>query len=162
VISAEELDGYIRFAGSSELCSRANTSPTITESFSSLGFGDDAASSATYTHDLHAVSKAEAQSYYAGLPSEPTLLYHMGKEQWSPPRGPEAQHRLKELCEVWNHDLGWKVVKVEVDEAPEKKTTKVKKRARLRNRSSVLSPFGLASSLTLPPLRLPITRLGTS
>jgi hypothetical protein len=37
-----------------------------------------------------------------------------------PPRGPETQRLLKELCEVfthpiakvWNHDLGWKVVKV--------------------------------------------------
>ena len=72
------------------------------------------------THDPHAASQAEAQAYYAGLPSEPTLLYRTGKEQWSPPRGPEAQRRLKELCEVfthpiakvWNHDLGWKVVKV--------------------------------------------------
>ena len=44
----------------------------------------------------------------------------MGKEQWFPPRGPEAQRRLKELREVfthpiakvWNHDLGWKVVGV--------------------------------------------------
>jgi hypothetical protein len=97
----------------------AAISPTITVSTSS--FGGDATSSATsYTPDLHAVSKAEAQSYYAGLHSEPTLLYRTGKEQWSPPRGPEAQRRLKELCEVfthpiaevWNHDLGWKVVKI--------------------------------------------------
>ncbi|KAF8799280.1 hypothetical protein BYT27DRAFT_7221909 [Phlegmacium glaucopus] len=100
----------------------------------------------SYTPDPHVVSKAEAQFYYAGLHSKPTLLYRTGKEQWSPPRGPEAQHRLKELCEVfthpivkvWNDDLGWKVVevmdahtirfttidvvrfkKVEVDEAPE-------------------------------------------
>jgi hypothetical protein len=88
---------------------------------SSPGFGGDAASGATsYIPDPHAVSKAEAQSYYAGLPSEPVLLYRTGKEQWSPPRGPEAQRRLKELCEVfthpianlWNDDLGWKVVAV--------------------------------------------------
>ncbi|EIW75088.1 hypothetical protein CONPUDRAFT_66084, partial [Coniophora puteana RWD-64-598 SS2] len=60
-------------------------------------------------------------------------LYRTGKEQWPPPRGPEAQRRLKELCEVfnhpiakvWNHDLGWncrnvvRFKKVEVDEAPE-------------------------------------------
>jgi hypothetical protein len=126
VLSAEELDGYIRFARSykdiqGSVDEDDATSQTITEStFSSLGFGGDAASSATsYTPDPHAVSKAEAQSYYAGLPSEPTLLYRTGKEQWSPPRGPEAQRRLKELCEVfthpiakvWNHDMGWKVVK---------------------------------------------------
>ncbi|THH10642.1 hypothetical protein EW146_g8312 [Bondarzewia mesenterica] len=85
-------------------------------------------------------------SYYAGLPSEPTLVYRTGKEQWSLPRGLEAQRRLKELREVfnhpitkvWHHDLAWKVVSimddhkirfttidivrfknVEVDEAPE-------------------------------------------
>jgi hypothetical protein len=70
--------------------------------------------------DPHAVSKAEALSYYAGLPSGPVLLYRTGKEQWSLPRGPEAYRRLKELCEVfthpianvWNDDLGWKVVEV--------------------------------------------------
>ena len=92
--------------------SRTTTSPTL----SSLGFGGDTASSATsYTPDPHAVSKAEVQSYYAGLPSEPVLLHCTGKEQWSPPKGPEAQRRLKELCEVfthlianiWNNDLGF-------------------------------------------------------
>jgi hypothetical protein len=127
LLSAEELDGYVRFAISYvEAQSSANdddaTFPTITQStFSSLSFGGDAASSATpYTHDPHAVSKAEAQFYYAGLPSGPTLLYRTGNQQWSPPRGPEAYRRLKELYEVfthpiakvWNHDFGWNVVKV--------------------------------------------------
>ena len=58
-------------------------------------------------------------SYYAGLHSEPTLLYCTGKE-WSPPSGPEAHCHLKELYQVfnhpitkvWNHDLGWWVVQV--------------------------------------------------
>jgi hypothetical protein len=91
VLSAEEFDGYIRFVRSykeaqSSVDEDDATSPTI----SSLSFGGDPASSATYTHDPHAVSKAEAQSYYAGLPAEPTLLYRTGKEQWSLPRGPEA------------------------------------------------------------------------
>ena len=132
MLSAEVLEDCIRFARSYEetrgsVHKDATISPTIAASdfssstFSSLGFGGDAASGATsYTPDPHAVSKAEALSYYAGLHSEPTLLYRTGKEQWSPPRGPEAQRRLKELCEVfthpiakvWNHDLGWKVVKV--------------------------------------------------
>ena len=40
-------------------------------------------SATSYTPDLHAVSIAEAQSYYAGLHSEPTLLYRTGKEQWT-------------------------------------------------------------------------------
>ncbi|KAF9010842.1 hypothetical protein BDQ17DRAFT_1387976 [Cyathus striatus] len=69
------------------------------------------------TPDPHAVSNEEAQSYYVGLPSEPTLLYRTGKA-WSPPRGPEAQRRQKELCEVfkhpianlWNNGLCWDVV----------------------------------------------------
>ena len=83
-------------------------------------YGANMSSATSHTPDPHAVSEAEAQSYYAGLHSEPTLLYRTGKEQWSPPRGPEAQRRLKELCEVfthpianvWNHELGWKVVEV--------------------------------------------------
>ncbi len=77
--------------------------------FSSLGFGGDAASSP----DPHAVSKAEAQSYYAGLRSEHVTLMH-GQGAVVP-----AQRCLKELrkafthpiAKVWNHDLGWKVVK---------------------------------------------------
>jgi hypothetical protein len=87
-------------------------SPT-TSAFSSLGFGKDAASGATsYSPDPHAVSEAEALSYYAGLPSEPTLLYRTGKQQWSPPRGPEAQRRLKELCAVFDHPIAkfWNVL----------------------------------------------------
>ena len=80
----------------------------------------DAASSATSYTDPHAVSEDEAEFYYAGLHSRPHLLYRTGKEPWSPPRGPEAYCRLKELCEVfnhpivdvWNRNLGWKVVKV--------------------------------------------------
>jgi hypothetical protein len=62
----------------------------------------------------------EALSYYAGLPSQPVLIYRTGKEQWSAPRGPEAYRRLKELlpvfahpiARVWNEDLGWKVVSI--------------------------------------------------
>ena len=117
--------GYIHFTRSYKEAQRSvdedDTTPqTITKSTFSLGFGSNSTSSATsYSHDRHAVDKVEAQSYYAGLLLEPTLLYHMGKEQWSPPRGPEAQHHLKELCKVfthpiakaWNHNLGWKVVK---------------------------------------------------
>lgn len=125
MLSAEVIEEYIRFAQHyEEVRSSANNdaaiSPTITAStFSSLGFGGEAASSATsYSSDPYAVSKEEAQSYYAGLPSEPTLVYRTGKEQWSPPSGPEGQRRLKELREVfdhpitkvWHHDLAWKVV----------------------------------------------------
>jgi hypothetical protein len=126
VLSAEAVEDYIRFARSYEEAQSSNDtdctiSPTTTTStVSSLGLVSDTASSATsYTPDAHAVSEAEAQYYYAGLHSAPTLLYRTGKE-WSPPSGSEAQCHLKELREVfnhqitkvWNHDLGWKVVKV--------------------------------------------------
>jgi hypothetical protein len=126
VSSAKALGDHIHFARSyeeaqSSVDKDATNSPTTTVSASSMGIGGDAASSATsYIPDPHAVSKAEALSYYAGLSSRPTLLYRTGKEQWSPPSGPEAQCCLKELREVfahpitrvWNHDLGWKVVEV--------------------------------------------------
>ncbi|KAK0213851.1 hypothetical protein IW262DRAFT_1411917 [Armillaria fumosa] len=112
MVSAEFVEDCIRFAKSyEEAQSSVDEDSTIS--------GDAASSATSYTPDAHAVSKAEAQSYYTGLHSEPTLLYRTGKE-WSPPRGPEAQRRLKELREVfnhpitkvWNHDLGWRVVKV--------------------------------------------------
>ncbi|KAG8906563.1 hypothetical protein FRB99_006677 [Tulasnella sp. 403] len=130
LISVELLEQCIHFARnyyeqaqSSQAAITTAISPTSTESsdFSSLGFHGDVISSATsYAPDPHAVSKAEAQSYYAGLLSEPTLIYRTGKDQWTPPTGPEAQRRLKELrpvfahpiCKVWNDDLGWKVVAI--------------------------------------------------
>ena len=111
-LSAKVIDEYICFAQSyheaqSDAYNNAAISPTITVStFSPLGFGGDAVSSTTsYPPDPHAVSKAEAQSYYAGFPSKPTLIYRTGKEQWSPPSGPEAQCRLKELREVFDHPI---------------------------------------------------------
>ena len=126
VLSAEAIEKYIRFSQSYQEAQSSDDndaaiSPTVAAPTFSLGFGGDAASSATsYSPDPHAVSKAETQSYYAGLPSEPTLVYRTGKEQWSPPSGPEAQRRLKELREVFNHPitkvwhngLAWKVVSV--------------------------------------------------
>jgi hypothetical protein len=68
--------------------------------------------------DPHAVPIAEAQAFYAGLPSEPRLIYRSDKEEWSPPSGPEAYRRKKQLrpvfnhpiVDVWNNDLAWKVV----------------------------------------------------
>jgi len=128
VLSAKVLEDYIHFARSYEEAQSSvdkdtTISPTTTVSTSSLGVGGDAAPSATATSctaDPHAVSKAEALSYYGGLSSKTTLLYRTGKEQWSPPSGLEAQCCLKELREVfthpitkvWNDDLGWKVVEV--------------------------------------------------
>jgi hypothetical protein len=88
---------------------------------SDVSFGSEVVSSATsYTPDPYAVSKAEADSYYAGLPTEPTLIYRTGEDKWTPPIGPKAQQRRKELRpvfghginKVWNDDLGWKVVDV--------------------------------------------------
>ena len=126
MLSAEVAEDCGRFARGCEAQSSvdkdATISSTVTAStLSSLGFGGDAALSAIpYAPDPYAVSEEEAQAYYAGLPSQPTLLYRTGKEQWSPPRGPEAYTRLKELREVfthpiskvWNRDLGWKIVEV--------------------------------------------------
>lgn len=120
------MKDYIHFARNYEAQSSVDEDPTISPittvstTFSSLGLGSNAASSATsYLPNAHAVSKVEAQSYYAGLHSEPMLLYCMGKE-WFPPSRPEAQPHFKELHEVfnhlimkvWNHNLGWMVVKV--------------------------------------------------
>jgi len=124
MLSAEDIEVFIRFARSYEEMRNSvnrDAAATTSSTFSSLDIGGDTVSSVTsYTRDPHAVSKAEALSYYAGIHSEPTLLYRTGKEQWSPPRGPEAQRRLKELrgvfthpiTKVWNHDLGWRVVEV--------------------------------------------------
>lgn len=97
-------------------------SPTTTaiSAFSSPGLGGNDKSSATFfTPDPHAVPQAEAQAYYSGLASEPRLVYRTGTP-WSPPRGPEAQRRRKELREVYNHPivalwnggLAWKVVEI--------------------------------------------------
>lgn len=69
--------------------------------------------------DPHAVSYVEAISYYSGLPSQPRLVYRTGAP-WSPPCGPEAYRRTKELREVydhplvalWNDGLAWKVVEI--------------------------------------------------
>lgn len=98
MLSADVIEDSIRFAMNYEEAQSsvdkdvAAFLPTITASaVSSPGFGGDSASGATsYTPDPHAVSTAEAQSYYAGLCSEPVLLYRTGQEQWSPPKGPEA------------------------------------------------------------------------
>ncbi|KAI9431125.1 hypothetical protein H4582DRAFT_2121694 [Lactarius indigo] len=89
-------------------------------------------SATSFTPDPHTVSHTEAQAYYSGLASEPKLVYRTGAP-WSPPHGPEAQRRRKELREVYNHPLvalwndglAWKVVDVmdahgmvDFDEAP--------------------------------------------
>ncbi|KZP25739.1 hypothetical protein FIBSPDRAFT_929153 [Athelia psychrophila] len=124
VLSAEVIEEYINLAkgyhqAQSAAYNAAFVPPTTAPAVSSPGPGGDAASSpASYAPDPHAVSEAEAESYYAGLPSEPTLVYRTGNAQWTPPRGPHPQRRPKELrevfdhpiAEVWQHDLAWKVV----------------------------------------------------
>ena len=121
MLSAEVLEDCIRFARSYEEAQNFIDRDTAVFPASTASAISPLDSAATcYTPDPHAVSIAEARLYYAGLYSEPTLLYRTGKEQWSPPRGPEAQRRLKELCEVfthpitkvWNRDLAWKVVDI--------------------------------------------------
>ncbi|KAI2613251.1 hypothetical protein GGR54DRAFT_643047 [Hypoxylon sp. NC1633] len=61
-------------------------------------------SASSFEPDPYAVSEAEALSYYAGLPSEPILIYRTGKP-WYPPRGLEVRRRTKELRPVFNHDI---------------------------------------------------------
>ncbi|TFY55345.1 hypothetical protein EVG20_g9354 [Dentipellis fragilis] len=72
-------------------------------------------------HGRHAVSKAEADSFYTGLPSKPTLIYRTGADKKRvPPIGPEVQSKTKEprpvlshaISKVWNDDLAWKVVEI--------------------------------------------------
>jgi hypothetical protein len=94
VLSAEVVEGFIRFARcyeetQSSVNKDTSISPNVTAStLSSLGFDGDASSSATpYNPYPHAVSEAEAQFYYAGLRSEPMLLYRASEGQRSPPRG---------------------------------------------------------------------------
>jgi len=124
-ISEDVVEACIRFARDYEQTQASvgtTISPTNTESsLSDYSSRSEAVSSATsYAPDPYAVSKAEADSYYAGLPSEPTLIYRTGEEKWTPPTGPEAQRRRKELRpvfghginKVWNNDLGWKVVDI--------------------------------------------------
>ncbi|KAI0672614.1 hypothetical protein C8Q78DRAFT_1020432 [Trametes maxima] len=80
---------------------------TASTAFSMLSLGRDAPTSATSLEadsDPRAVSQVEALSYYAGLPSEPRLIYRTGKP-WVPPSGPEAQRRTKELRPVFNHSI---------------------------------------------------------
>jgi hypothetical protein len=81
-------------------------SPTTTEpTFSSLGLGGPTPSSApSHTADALTVSNAEALVYYSGLPSHPRLIYRTGKK-WTPPSGPEAQRRKKQLCPVFGHPI---------------------------------------------------------
>ncbi|EPT04345.1 hypothetical protein FOMPIDRAFT_1014196 [Fomitopsis schrenkii] len=42
----------------------------------------------------------EAVSYYTGVSSQPMLIYRSGKQQWSPPKGPEAFRRPKERAQL--------------------------------------------------------------
>ena len=66
----------------------------------------------------YTVSKLEARFYYAGLPSNPLLVYRTGTTPWKRPTGPEAYRELKEVKPVFSHgivavwgDLGPKICK---------------------------------------------------
>lgn len=86
-----------------------------------LGSDDGPTSATSAEVDPHAVSPVEALSYYAGLPSQPRLIYRTGKP-WVPPRGSLGrwQRRTKELrpvfnhaiVELWHNGLAFKVVAV--------------------------------------------------
>ncbi|KAL4066316.1 hypothetical protein V8B97DRAFT_1980589 [Scleroderma yunnanense] len=53
----------------------------------------------------YSVSKLEATFYYAGLPSNPVLVYRTGTTPWKWPTGPEAYHKLKEVKPVFSHEI---------------------------------------------------------
>lgn len=120
MISAEFIEECIRFARDQQETRSSAYNATISLPSTESGFSDHGSSATSYVPDPHAVSKAEAEFYYAGLPSAPTLIYRTGKEQWIPPIGFEAHRRLKELRpvfghlinKVWNDNLSWKVVDV--------------------------------------------------
>ncbi|KAG2075077.1 hypothetical protein BDR04DRAFT_77602 [Suillus decipiens] len=53
------------------------------------------------------VSRAEATFYYAGISSSPPkLVFRTSKDPFVIPKGPEAYRCLKQLCPVYNHELG--------------------------------------------------------
>ncbi|KAF8875613.1 hypothetical protein CPB85DRAFT_540200 [Mucidula mucida] len=95
---------------------------SITTASDALELGGDAApSTPSFTPDPHAVSETEGIAYYAGLHSQPRLVYRTSKEKWSLPSGPywtrPYKKHLREvfthpITKIWNHDLGWKVVEV--------------------------------------------------
>ncbi|KAI6097141.1 hypothetical protein EV401DRAFT_2247385 [Pisolithus croceorrhizus] len=62
----------------------------------------------------YSVSKAEAKFYYAGLPSNPVLVYRTSTTPWKRPTGPEAYRELKEVKPVFSH----KIVTVWADLGP--------------------------------------------
>ncbi|KAG8685630.1 hypothetical protein FRC11_010303, partial [Ceratobasidium sp. 423] len=53
---------------------------------------------------LQPLSKMEANSYYAGLPSRPILVARTGAE-WKEPTGLEGYRVIKELRPVGNHAI---------------------------------------------------------
>lgn len=72
--------------------------------------------------DPHALPEVEAQCYYAGVNSQPRLIYRTGREneKWSMVFGrwtgpPERELRPvfnHPICRLWNYNLGWKVVSI--------------------------------------------------
>lgn len=116
----QEFKRFARDHDSLDAKNHTAFSTVASPTFSSLCSRDVASSAASYTFDAHAVSLEEGISYYAGLPSQPALIYRTGQEKWSAPKGLEAYRRLKELLpvfvhpitRVWNDDLGWKVVNI--------------------------------------------------
>ena len=79
-------------------------SPSTLQAFSDQSFADD--SRDTHSSLLpHSVTKQEATSYYAGLPSSPILVYRSSTTPWKRPTGPEAYLERKELKPVFNQKL---------------------------------------------------------
>ncbi|TFK93905.1 hypothetical protein K466DRAFT_49335 [Polyporus arcularius HHB13444] len=122
-LSESEIDKYIQLYLTYE-------PRKSSQSWGNLPAGSPTTTSApsnatSYADDPHAVSIEEADSYYAGLASKPSLLYRTG-DKWVPPQSPGAQHRQKQLVPVfggqleraWNEGgLSWDVMQAMDDHA---------------------------------------------
>ena len=75
------------------------TSPTtaVGALSSDEGLVDNSKDVTSSSSSPYTVSELEAKSYYAGLPSNPVLVYRTSTTPWRQPTGPEAYRELKRL-----------------------------------------------------------------
>jgi len=66
---------------------------------------DDSLDATSSSLSPHSISKQEAIHHYAGLPSDPILVYRTGTKPWEQPTGFKPYRVLKELSPVFSHDI---------------------------------------------------------
>ena len=66
---------------------------------------DDSLDATSSSLSPHSISKQEAIHHYAGLPSDPILVYRTGTKPWEQPTGFKPYCVLKELSPVFSHDI---------------------------------------------------------